>query len=203
MAYVVLAGYLVFLVLAFGLRTVIQLRRTGDSGFRGVTGRAGSAEWIAGRLFVVALLVGVLAPVLALVGAVEPLGVLDTGAIHAAGVAIYVSGLALTLASQFQMGASWRVGVDEDESTELVERGLFGLVRNPIFSAMVVVTCGLVMMVPSLVAFAGLAALLVALELQVRVVEEPYLLRTQGEAYAAYAARVGRFVPGVGRITGP
>ena len=203
MAYAALAGYFVFLLLAFGLRTAIQLRRTGDSGFRGVTGRPGSVEWLAGRLFVAALLVGVLAPVLALTGLVEPLGALDIGAVHAAGAAIYLVGLALTLASQFQMGVSWRVGVDEDERTELVERGLFGLVRNPIFSAMVVVTCGLVMMVPSVVAFGGLAALVIALELQVRVVEEPYLLRTQGEAYASYAARVGRFVPGVGRITGP
>ncbi len=201
MAYAALAGYLVFLLLAFALRTVVQLRRTGDSGFRGVTGRPGSAEWFAGRLFAVALLVGVLAPILALAGVVEPLATLDTGVIHAAGVLIYLAGLALTLASQFQMGTSWRVGVDEGERTELVERGLFGLVRNPIFSAMVVVTCGLVIMVPSVVAFAGLAALLVALELQVRIVEEPYLLRTQGEAYASYAARVGRFVPGIGRLT--
>ena len=201
MAYVALAGYFVFLVLAFGLRTVVQLRRTGDSGFRGVTGRPGSAEWFAGRLFAVALLVGVLAPVLALTGVVEPIASLNTVAVHAAGVLIYLAGLALTLASQFQMGASWRVGVDEGELTELVERGLFGLVRNPIFSAMVVVTCGLVMMVPSVVALSGLAALVIALELQVRTVEEPYLLRTQGEAYASYAARVGRFVPGIGRLT--
>ena len=38
------------------------------------------------------------------------------------------------------------------------------------------------------------------LELQVRAVEEPYLLRTHGDAYRAYAARVGRFLPGVGRF---
>ena len=38
------------------------------------------------------------------------------------------------------------------------------------------------------------------LELQVRSVEEPYLLRTHGDAYRAYASRVGRFVPGIGRL---
>ena len=37
-------------------------------------------------------------------------------------------------------------------------------------------------------------------QLQVRVVEEPYLLATHGKTYAAYAARVGRFVPGAGRL---
>jgi protein-S-isoprenylcysteine O-methyltransferase Ste14 len=38
-----------------------------------------------------------------------------------------------------------------------------------------------------------------ALELQTRLVEEPYLAAVQGERYAAYAAEVGRFVPSVGR----
>ena len=53
-----------------------------------------------------------------------------------------------------------------------------------------------------LVALIAFVVLVVALELQVRVVEEPYLLVAQGAAYADYAARVGRFVPGVGRLSG-
>jgi protein-S-isoprenylcysteine O-methyltransferase Ste14 len=32
----------------------------------------------------------------------------------------------------------------------------------------------------------------------VRVVEEPHLRRTFGDEYAAYARRVGRFLPGIG-----
>jgi protein-S-isoprenylcysteine O-methyltransferase Ste14 len=46
----------------------------------------------------------------------------------------------------------------------------------------------------------ALWALVVALEVQVRLVEEPYLLRTHGAHYAEYASRVGRFVPGFGRL---
>jgi protein-S-isoprenylcysteine O-methyltransferase Ste14 len=38
------------------------------------------------------------------------------------------------------------------------------------------------------------------IELQVRVVEEPHLLRTHGQAYEDWAREVGRFVPGVGRL---
>jgi protein-S-isoprenylcysteine O-methyltransferase Ste14 len=34
------------------------------------------------------------------------------------------------------MGASWRIGVDPSERTDLVTGGAFALVRNPIFSAM-------------------------------------------------------------------
>ena len=60
---------------------------------------------------------------------------------------------------------------------------------------------GLVLMVPNWVALAGLVALFVALEFQGRIVEEPYLLQTHGERYGDYTARVGRFVPGLGRLT--
>ena len=41
---------------------------------------------------------------------------------------------------------------------------------------------------------------MVGLELHVRFIEEPYLLRVHGEQYAAYAAQVGRFLPGIGRL---
>jgi len=37
----------------------------------------------------------------------------------------------------------------------------------------------------------------------VRAVEEPYLLDTHGDAYRGYATRVGRFLPGVGRLPLP
>jgi protein-S-isoprenylcysteine O-methyltransferase Ste14 len=195
-----LGAYALYLALAFGARTVIQIRRTGQSGFKGVSGALGSAEWVAGVLFVVALIVGVLAPVLALTDTVEPIDALDTGAVHASGIVLFVLGLAGTLAAQIAMGESWRIGVDESETTELVTTGPFALVRNPIFSAMLPTSLGLTLMVPSWVAIAGLVALFVALELQVRVVEEPYLLKKHGERYRDYATRAGRFIPGVGRL---
>lgn len=43
-----IALYVVYLLVAFVVRTVIQVRRTGDSGWRGLSGRPGSAEWFAG-----------------------------------------------------------------------------------------------------------------------------------------------------------
>lgn len=76
----------------------------------------------------------------------------------------------------------------------------FTLVRNPIFSAMVPAFLGLALMVPNVAAMVGFLALVAAVEVQVRFVEEPYLLRTHGEGYAKYASRVGRFVPGFGML---
>ncbi len=202
MAVLALALYAVYLALAFGLRTLIQVRRTGSTGFHGLGGRPASAEWIAGVGFTVALLLGAAAPLLALFDVVEPIAALDTSALHIAGSAVAIAGIAATFYAQVAMGASWRIGVDSAERTELVTTGPFALVRNPIFAAMLPTALGLALLVPSWVALAGLAGLALALELQVRVVEEPYLLRVHRGTYASYAARVGRFVPGVGLLRG-
>jgi protein-S-isoprenylcysteine O-methyltransferase Ste14 len=59
---------------------------------------------------------------------------------------------------------------------------------------------GIALVTPNVVAGAGLILLIATIELQVRHVEEPYLLRTHGDDYRTYAASVGRFIPGVGLI---
>jgi protein-S-isoprenylcysteine O-methyltransferase Ste14 len=195
-----LALYLLYAGLTFGVRTLVQIRRTGSSGFHGVGGRPGSLEWLAGVGFVLALAIGFAAPLLALLDVVDPIAALDTTFLHAAGTGLTLVGMVATFAAQVAMGTSWRIGVDPAERTALVTTGPFALVRNPIFAAMIPTALGLTLMVPSWIALAGLAVLMVALELQVRVVEEPYLLDAHGPAYASYAAHVGRFVPGVGRL---
>jgi protein-S-isoprenylcysteine O-methyltransferase Ste14 len=201
MATLALILYAVYLALAFGVRILLQVRRTGSTGFSGLSGRPGSVEWLAGVGFVLALAVGAAAPVLALLDVVEPIAGLDVTAVHVAGTLLAVTGIAATFYAQLAMGSSWRIGVDPEERTGLVTAGPFGLVRNPIYSAMLPTALGLALLVPSWVALVGLAGLIAALESQVRVVEEPHLLRAHGGEYADYAARVGRFLPGVGRLS--
>ena len=189
--------YVVYLLVGFVVRTAIQVRRTGDTGFRGLSGRPGSAAWWAGVLFVVALVVGLAAPIAGHLG-VDPIAWLDYEAVNIVGVGLAFAGIVLTLAAQLRMGTEWRIGVDESEQTKLVTTGLFGIVRNPIFTAMVVTGLGLAAMVPNVVALAGFVALMVALQLQVRVVEEPFLLALHGDDYVRYSSRTGRFIPHVG-----
>jgi protein-S-isoprenylcysteine O-methyltransferase Ste14 len=198
MAAAALALYFVSLTITFGVRVTIQLRHTGSTGLHGLPPDAGPLEWIAGGLFIAGLVMGGAAPILALLGILEPIPALDGVVGHAVGLILAVVGIALTFGAQLAMGDSWRVGVDSEERTELVTDGPFRLIRNPIYSAMLPTVFGLVLMVPSALAIAAILTLFVALEMQVRLVEEPYLLRTHGEEYASYAARVGRFVPGLG-----
>ncbi len=195
-----LAGYSVFLLLAFGLRSVLHYRRTGSTGFVGFSGTVGSAEWWGGVLFALAVVAGGAAPVLQLTGALLPSMSLVRTDLQPFGIVLFAAGIVGTLWAQFAMGESWRVGVDASERTKLVVAGPFRWVRNPIFTAMTTATLGLVLLVPNAASFVALGSLVLALEMHVRLVEEPYLLRTHGKGYAEYAASVGRFLPGVGRL---
>ena len=195
-----LALFAVYLVVGFGVRTVVQVRRTGDSGWRGISGRPGTREWWAGAAFAAALVAGVLGPVTATFG-LDPIDSLTTPLVQIVASGTAAVGITGTFLTQVAMGSSWRIGVDETETetTDLVTDGPFAVVRNPIFSAMAVTGAGLAFMVPNMVALLGLALLLVALQLQVRGVEEPYLRRMHGASYVEYQAAVGRFLPWLGR----
>ena len=190
--------YGVGLLAAFGLRTVWQWRRTGRSGWSGVARDAGPAARLGAALFAVALLVGLVGVLAPVVGVVQPVSLPAPGLFAWVGVLLAVSGLVVVLVSQAQMGRSWRIGVDPGERTDLVTGGVFGWARNPVFTGMVTVQVGVALMVPSGWAAAAVLLLVASVQLQVRVVEEPYLRRVHGRAYQRYAARVGRFVPGVG-----
>lgn len=195
--------YLLGLALAFGVRTWLQIRRTGSSGFHGISGRPGSLRWWAGVLFVLALILGAAALVLAVTGSLPGPDGWESSLVAVGGFVVAAVGLLAVLAAQTGMGASWRIGVKETERTELVTDGVFSLVRNPIFTAMVTVQVGLTLVVPTWLSLAALACLIVAVEMQVRLIEEPYLLRMHGAAYRRYAAATGRFVPMLGRLTDP
>ncbi|AKF05388.1 methyltransferase family protein [Sandaracinus amylolyticus] len=195
---IALIGWIVYVGIAFGLRTWMQIRATGESGFVGLRPGASALERFAGVLMVLAFLASLLAPI-AVSLSLDVL-LLRDDAIAIPGGALIALGTVATLHAQLVMRESWRIGVDPSARTELVTRGPFRLVRNPIFSAMILASVGLALACPSVLGLVAPIALLVALELQVRIVEEPYLARVHGEAYRAYARRVGRFVPGVGRL---
>jgi protein-S-isoprenylcysteine O-methyltransferase Ste14 len=195
-----LAIYLVFMFLASLWREWRQYRRTGDHGFRGFSGPVGSVSWFAGAFLTIGWFASLLAFLPDLWSGVSSLAVVLPAGVRAVGLALMGIAAAVVLVAQRDMRDSWRVGIDRTETTELVTTGLFRWVRNPIFAAMAAVCLGLMLAVSNLIACVAFVATLIGIELQVRKVEEPYLLRIHGERYRAYARRVGRFVPGGGRF---
>ncbi len=195
-----LAMWAVYGIAALGIRVAIHKRRTGSTGVAAVNAPPGTIKRAAEITHVFSLLLGLSAPILALLDVVEPIDALDKHPVHAVGVALFIAGLAFVVWAQATMGDSWRIGTDPDERTELVVSGPFKVVRNPIFAGLIPTTLGLALVVPSVVALASVVAFTVSIELEARLIEEPHLLKVHGESYAAYARRVGRFFPGVGRL---
>ena len=184
----------------FVFRTAFQWWRTGSGGIRGFSGTLGSLERNAGLLASLGLAAGALAPVAGLLGWPGGGLLFRFDPVHLLGAGLAAVGIAGALASQVAMGDSWRIGVDERETTRLVTRGPFGRVRNPIFSFMLISGAGLLALVPNVFSILALGSTFAGIEIQVRAVEEPYLTKTHGSVYRAYASRVGRFLPGVGRL---
>ena len=192
-----IALYVTWLTTAFAIRTYVHRRRTGDTGWRGISGQPGTAKWWAGVLFVVALLIGFVAPIAEKVGVDR---IVTSSATTILGIVLALAGVAATLGAQSSMHDSWRIGVDAQEVTTLRTDGAFRIVRNPIFAAMLATATGLALMTPNVIAAAGLACLLAAVHLQVRVVEEPYLRSIHRSAFTSYERTVGRFTPWTGRF---
>ena len=190
-----------FAVLTFGVRVVIQLRRTGTTGLIGLRQGAGIADWGSGILFIGGMAMGAASPVLVLQDSLDPIDALDVGALHVIGIVVAVCGGLAVFLAQLGMGESWRIGVSDEQGTDLVTAGWFAFCRNPIYTSMIVGWTGLALIVPTWLGFAAAAVIALGLEVQVRFVEEPYLFRAHGEDYRAYASRVGRFLPRVGRLS--
>ena len=116
------------------------------------------------------------------------------------GVVIAAAGIALTFLAQISMGTEWRIGIDTTEATGLVTDGAFTIARNPIFSAMLITAAGLTLMVsqPDLDHRAGRGSRSPS-SCRFVASKNHTFAKQHGPAYADYEARVGRFLPSVGR----
>ena len=187
----------VFFVLALVWPTLRTYRRTGV--WPVTLHRKGNpAQQVIGQAMGLSL-AGVLAWALAYaVMGPAALGVWQAPAVVSAiGWSILGLSLILLLVAQAQMGASWRIGIDASP-TALVTEGLFGVVRNPIFTAMLAMMLGLALVTPAAWTVLGWVYAATVIAIQTRH-EEAHLEALHGETYRAYTARVGRFLPGVGR----
>jgi protein-S-isoprenylcysteine O-methyltransferase Ste14 len=63
--------------------------------------------------------------------------------------ALFFGGLALLVAAQLRLGASWRIGIEEGAAPGLVTDGLYRVCRNPIFLALLVTLAGYALLLPT------------------------------------------------------
>lgn len=201
MNWIPLIGVVLFVGLGVGWRSWLQRRRHGSSGI--VLFRSGAlAQHVreAGILVLVPLLAAEAIACAVAPGSLERFRIApSTPVMQGLGAIVLFAGVALMVVAQLELGASWRIGIEQDARPGLVARGLYRFCRNPIFLAMLAVLLGFALLVPTWPSVVALLGTYVGIRGAIGA-EERYLLRAYGGHYAAYAARVGRFVPLVGRL---
>lgn len=122
-----------------------------------------------------------------------PVFFLEAAGVQAMGASLLLLSLMWTAIAQFQMGNSWRIGLDNENRTDLVQHGLFSKSRNPVFLGMVSSLAGFFMLLPNALTFLVLITGCLLIQIQVRL-EEEFLTRQFGSIYKMYCARVRRFL---------
>jgi protein-S-isoprenylcysteine O-methyltransferase Ste14 len=111
------------------------------------------------------------------------------------GAALLVIGLIMVALARIQLGSAWTALPRPVAGGQLAQQGIYGIVRNPIYDAVILLGVGgslLTGSVAGLILAAALAAFLV-----LKAHREEAWLRQQYPGYDDYARRVKRFIPAI------
>lgn len=188
--------FLVFFSLAMILPSYRIWRKTGVNPYK--LGTSESAHDYIGRLFRLVMAMNALVTILfaffpGLYEYLLPFPHLEDSIVKFFGIFLLVIALVWVLVAQLHMKKSWRIGIDEDIHTELVQTGLFKLSRNPIFLGMRIMLLGMFLYIPNMATLVILMAGELLVQIQVRL-EEEFLTRTHGLSYLAYREQVRRWI---------
>jgi protein-S-isoprenylcysteine O-methyltransferase Ste14 len=109
------------------------------------------------------------------------------------GIMFCYIGLIIFLLALISFGKSWRIGIDENNSNELITNGMFKYSRNPIFLFMDIYFVGIMLIYPNIVFILLAMGTIVGIHLQI-LREEEFLLKKFGEKYIEYKNKTRRYI---------
>lgn len=183
-----------FLALAVVLRAAMQRIRTGDFGLRAASLDAPLVEILPGTLFVLSFASALILVTLGEFNYLAPITSLPYF-LEWLFFALGVTGVIITVVSQHQMGDSWRIGVDQTETTKLKTGGLYSRSRNPIYFGIHLFWAGLCGTFPHPLLWLCAVICWCCIEVIVRNIEEPYLKKLHGEQFKTYLDNTNRYLP--------
>ena len=122
-----------------------------------------------------------------------PIPYLQNLNIHFVGLILIHISLIWIIIAQVQMSNSWRIGIDEQNKTDLVTKGLFSISRNPIFLGMIICVAGLFLVIPNAISLCILVTTYIVIHIQIRL-EEEFLKKQHGEQYISYQSKTRRLL---------
>jgi protein-S-isoprenylcysteine O-methyltransferase Ste14 len=109
------------------------------------------------------------------------------------GIMFCYIGLIIFLLALISFGKSWRIGIDENNSNELITNGMFKYSRNPIFLFMDIYFIGIMLVYPNIVFTLLAIGTIIGMHLQI-IREEDFLLKKFGEKYIEYKNKTRRYI---------
>jgi len=187
---------IIFYGLAFFWRSYQTYRKTKVNPYR--LKKQDSIHGLAGRMYRLisatsVVVVFVFAFWDSLYAYLTPIAWLEISWLPYLGLVLLFMSMIWILIAQAQMGRAWRIGIDDENPTELVTTGVFRFSRNPIFLGMRLNLLGLFLVLPSAVTLVILLLGDVMLQVQV-LLEEDYLRQALQEAYQEYTEQVRRWL---------
>ena len=122
-----------------------------------------------------------------------PFWYLESESLKAVGWILLIISLVVVWMAQSNMRESWRIGIDEENKTELVTNGFFAISRNPIFLGIMIANVGLFLVLPNAFTLLIVSLSTISVNTQVRL-EEVFLLTEFGKQYQDYKAKVRRWI---------
>lgn len=111
----------------------------------------------------------------------------------ALGLVLLFLNLIVSGASLVNLKDSWRVGVLEDQKTELITTGIYRFTRNPYFVSYLLMFAAYAVLLQNLILF-GLSIVGFLFVHRMIMKEEEYLYSVHGDAYVQYKMKVPRYI---------
>jgi protein-S-isoprenylcysteine O-methyltransferase Ste14 len=190
------AFFLIYFFIVFVLRSVIVYRSTGINPF--TFDNSDDAHAFNGQLFKIisAIELAILAYYAFYPEGYDyllPFWYIEHDILTRVGWALLVISLIFVSIAQNQMSTSWRVGIDHQNTADLVTTGMFSISRNPIFLGIMIANIGLFLVLPNAFTLLITSLSYVTMNTQIRL-EESFLEAEYGEEYVEYRNKVRRWI---------
>lgn len=117
-----------------------------------------------------------------------------TPRLGAAAAFITAAGVALAIWARTTLGGNWSGAVTIKQGHELVQRGPYRWVRNPIYTGLLLMFAGTALAIGEMRGLAAVALVYLGFWIKIRQ-EEAFMLRQFPDAFPAYRDRVRALIP--------
>ena len=188
--------FLIYFFLVFVLRSFLLWKNTGVNPL--TFNKGDDAHGYNGKVFgIISIIELIVVSIYAFIPSLHkyllPFWYLENESLQYVGWGLLILSLIMVWLAQSNMRESWRIGIDEENKTELITSGFFAFSRNPIFLGIMIANVGLFLVLPNAFTLLIIALSTTSINTQIRL-EEEFLTVEHGEQYITYKSKVNRWI---------